>query len=78
MCGDIVDGGEHLLESLLALRDEIAAEQQERDEARERCEALPHRKRYLLHNHELGTRLLQVHREWLDVVERELENPKGV
>jgi DNA-binding PadR family transcriptional regulator len=72
MCGDIVGDDGQLLESLLALRDEIEAEQRKRGEARERYEALPHRKRYLLLNHELGSRLLQVHREWLDVVEREL------
>ena len=43
------------------------------DEGRERLAALPHRRRYLLLVHELGNRLLQVQREWLDDVERELK-----
>jgi DNA-binding PadR family transcriptional regulator len=77
MCGDILQDDEQLLEALLALRDEIDAEQAKRDEARRGYEALPHRKRYLLLNHKLGTRLLQVHREWLDEVERELRPPGG-
>jgi DNA-binding PadR family transcriptional regulator len=72
MLGDIVGDDEKLLDSLLALRDEIDAEQAKRDEARQRYEALPHRKRYLLINHELGTRLLQAHRAWLDDVEKAL------
>ena len=77
MCGDIVEDDEQLLRSLLALRDEIEAEQKKRNEARQRYEGLPHRKRYLLLNHELGTRLLQVHSEWLDLVERELTRPNA-
>ena len=72
MCGDILGDDEKLLETLLTLRDEIDAQQAKRDEARQRYEALPHRKRYLLLNHKLGTRLLEVHREWLDEVEQEL------
>jgi PadR family transcriptional regulator AphA len=77
MCGDIVGDDERLLESLLVLRDEIEAEQKKRDEARARYDALAHRRRYLLLNHELGTRLLQVHRDWLDIVEKELRQPGG-
>ena len=72
MSGDIVADDEKLLEGLLQLREEIDAEQAKRNEAREGYERLPHRKRYLLLNHLLGTRLLQVHREWLDEVEKEL------
>ena len=75
MCGDILGDDEKLLDTLLTLRDEIEAQQAKRDEARQRYEAIPHRKRYLLLNHELGTRLLQVHREWLDDVQRELTRP---
>jgi DNA-binding PadR family transcriptional regulator len=76
MLGDIVGDDEKLLDSLLALRDEIEEERAKRDEARQRYEALPHRKRYLLLNHELGARLLQVHREWLDDVEKALRQPE--
>ncbi len=72
MAGDIVGDDRKLLDSLLTLRDEIDAQQAKREEARARYEALPHRKRYLLLNHKLGLRLLEVHREWLDEVEREL------
>jgi PadR family transcriptional regulator AphA len=76
MSGDIVGDDEQLLAALLTLRGEIEAQQAKRDEARRRYEALPHRRRYLLLVHELGTRLLQIHREWLDVVERELRKPE--
>jgi hypothetical protein len=41
----------------------------------QRYEALRHRRRYLLLNHELGIRLLQAHREWLDILEHELRQP---
>ncbi len=75
MCGHIVGDDEKLLDTLLTLRDEIEAQQAKREEARQRYEALPHRKRYLLLNHKLGTLLLHVHREWLDEVERELRRP---
>lgn len=75
MSGDIVGDDKRLLESLLTLRDRIDGEQAKRDEARQRYEGLPHRRRYLLLNHELGTRLLQAHREWFDIVERELGGP---
>jgi DNA-binding PadR family transcriptional regulator len=72
MCGDLVGDDAKLLHSLLGLRDEIEAEQVKREEALQRYETLPRRRRYLLLNHELGLRLLEAHREWLDIVEREL------
>jgi hypothetical protein len=75
MCGDLVGDDEQLLESLLTLRNEIEVQQALRDEAQRPYEALPHRRRYLLLNHELGSRLLQAHREWLAIVERELRQP---
>jgi hypothetical protein len=56
-------------------RDDVGAHRPVGDQARQRYETLPHRKRYLLLNHQLGTRLLQAHREWLDIVERELRQP---
>jgi DNA-binding PadR family transcriptional regulator len=77
MCGDLVGDDDRLVEALLSLRDELEVQQAKRDEARLRYEALPHRKRYLLLNHRLGTRLLQVYREWLDEVERELSTDRG-
>jgi hypothetical protein len=75
MLGDIVADDAKLLEALLTLRDEIEAQEAKRDEARQRYEAIPHRKRYLLLNNKLGFELLQVHRKWLDEVERELGRP---
>ena len=72
MSGDILGDDEQLLEALLTLRGEIEEQQAKLDEARERLEALPHRRTYLLLIHELGDRLLQVQREWLDDVEKEL------
>jgi hypothetical protein len=57
---------------LLTLRDEIEDQETRLDEARTRLEALPHRRTYLELVIDLGTRLLQVQREWLDNVEKEL------
>jgi hypothetical protein len=37
-----------------------------------RAEELPHRGRYLALTHDLGRRLVQAQRDWLDEVEREL------
>jgi hypothetical protein len=37
-------------------------------------EHLPHRRKYLLMSHRLNRRLLGVHLEWLDEIERELES----
>jgi DNA-binding PadR family transcriptional regulator len=75
MAGDILGDDEQLLEAVLGLRDEIADQQRKLDEARERLDALPHRRKYLLLVHELGNRLLQTQREWLDDVEAELRPP---
>jgi DNA-binding PadR family transcriptional regulator len=73
LAGDILGDDQQLLQSLLGLRNEIDVQQAKLDEGRERLETLPHRKRYLLLVHDLGNRLLQVQREWLDDVERELK-----
>jgi DNA-binding PadR family transcriptional regulator len=75
ICGHLFGDDEKLLEALLTLRDEIEAQHAKREEARQRYEAIQHRKRYLLLNDRLGTRLLQVQREWIDEVERELRPP---
>jgi DNA-binding PadR family transcriptional regulator len=76
MSGDILGDDEQLLDALLTLRDEIEGQQAKLDHARGRLEALPHRRSYLLLIHDLGNRLLQVQREWLDDVERELRHSK--
>jgi DNA-binding PadR family transcriptional regulator len=76
LSGDILGDDEQLLDSLLTLRDEIEEQQAKLDEARARLEALPHRRSYLLLVLDLGNRLLQVQREWLDDVERTLRRSK--
>jgi len=77
MAGDILADDARLLDALLPLRGEIEAQQAKLDEALERLEELPHRRRYLLLVHALGNRLLQAQREWLDDVERELGEPRA-
>jgi hypothetical protein len=42
------------------------------DEAERVAETIPHRARYLRLVHRLGRRLVEVHEEWVDEVEREL------
>jgi DNA-binding PadR family transcriptional regulator len=72
MSGDILGDDEQLLETLLTLRGQIEEQQAKLDQARANLEALPHRRTYLLLVHDLGNRLLQLQREWLDDVEKEL------
>jgi DNA-binding PadR family transcriptional regulator len=70
--GDIAADDEALGRALLTLRGEIDAQEQKLDEARLRLDELAHRKPYLLLTINLGMRLLEAQREWLDDVEREL------
>jgi hypothetical protein len=60
---------------LLTLRGELEEQQAKLDAARARLEQLPHRRSYLLLIHDLGNRQLQLQRDWLDEVERELGKP---
>jgi len=71
LVADLV-GDEALLEGLATLRADIADLAARLDVAEAVAETLPHRRRYLLLGHRLGRRLLDVHLEWLDEVEREL------
>jgi DNA-binding PadR family transcriptional regulator len=75
MAGDIVGDDEQLLDALLTLRAELDEQQATLAKGRERLELLTHRKSYLLLIHELGNRLIQAQREWLDDVESELRRP---
>jgi PadR family transcriptional regulator, regulatory protein AphA len=74
MSGDILGDDARLLATLLTLRAGIEEQEAKLDEALGRLDALPHRRRYLLLIVELGRRLLEVQREWLDDVERELRS----
>jgi DNA-binding PadR family transcriptional regulator len=73
LIADLV-GEEATLEGLAGLRDEIAELAAVLDDAEVTAEALPHRHKYLMLNIWLLRRLLDVHVEWLDKVESELES----
>jgi PadR family transcriptional regulator AphA len=71
LAADIV-GDAAVLDSLQALRDEIAAISARLDAAEAVAKTIPSREDYLLLNHRLARRIVQAHAEWLDEVEREL------
>ena len=73
LVADLV-GEEPVRESLGTLRDDIADLSARLDEAEAAAENLPHRRKYLMMGHRLNRRLLEVHLEWLDEIERELES----
>ena len=56
------------------LRTDIADLSARLDVAEAAAERLPHREKYLMMGHRLSRRLLDVHLEWLDEIERELES----
>jgi len=58
--------------SLATLRDDIADLSARLDEAEASAAELPHRRKYLLLNLRFLRRLLDLHLEWIDEVEREL------
>ena len=71
--GDLVDDAD-LRASLDSQRTDIADLSARLDVAEAAASALPHRERYLMMGHRLSRRLLAVHLEWLDEIERELES----
>jgi PadR family transcriptional regulator, regulatory protein AphA len=71
LAADIV-GDAAVLDSLAALRDEIAAITARLDAAETIARTIPSREAYLLLNHRLARRIVQAHSDWLDDVEREL------
>ena len=71
LAADLV-GEDAVLDSLRALRDEIAAISAQLDAAEAVAASIPSRTEYLLLNHRLSRRILQAHAEWLDDVERTL------
>jgi DNA-binding PadR family transcriptional regulator len=68
-------GDEQVLQSLGALREQIAELSAQLDLAEEIAHTIPHKERYLLLNHALARRIVDAHAEWLDEVERELGEP---
>jgi DNA-binding PadR family transcriptional regulator len=73
LAGDLVDDAS-LRESLSSLREDIADLSARLDVAEAAARSLPHREKYLMMGHRLSRRLLAVHLEWLDEIERELES----
>jgi DNA-binding PadR family transcriptional regulator len=71
LAADVV-GIEPVLESLGALREQIAYIAARLDAAEEAAPSLPNRTVALLLNHRLARRILEAHSDWLDDVEREL------
>jgi PadR family transcriptional regulator AphA len=68
---DLVDEAT-VRESIGTLREDIVDLAARLDVAEAMADTLPHRRKYLLLANRLGRRLLDVHLEWLDEVEREL------
>ncbi len=71
LAADLV-GEEAPLQSIVALREELAGLAAQLDQAETVAHTIPHREKYLLLNHRLARRLLAAHQEWIDEVEREL------
>jgi DNA-binding PadR family transcriptional regulator len=71
LIADLV-GEEPTRESLAALRDDIADLWGRLDETEASAEDLPHRRKYLLLTIGFLRRLLELHLDWIDEVEREL------
>jgi PadR family transcriptional regulator, regulatory protein AphA len=76
LAADLV-GEVAVLESLRALRDELADISARLDAAEAAAAALPHRQRYLALNHRLARRIVAAHADWLDEIERELGSSAG-
>ncbi len=68
-------GEEPTRESIATLRADIAQLSAQLDEAEASAEGLPHRRKYLLMTISFLRRLLQLHLDWVDEVERELAAP---
>jgi DNA-binding PadR family transcriptional regulator len=71
LVADLV-GDDVTRKSLAALRDDIADLYDRLEESEMSAEALPHRTKYLLLNTWFLRRLLDLHLEWIEEVEREL------
>ena len=72
LVADLV-GEEATRDSIVALREEIADLYRRVEESEASAELLPHRRRYLLLNMRFLRGMLDLHVEWIDAVESELE-----
>ena len=77
MSGDIAGDDPQLVQTLVTLRREIDEQEAKLDQAREGLPGLEHRRRYLELVDNLGRRLLDAQRGWLDDVEQELGTGEG-
>ena len=71
LAADFVDDAT-TVESLTAMRAELADMSAKVDSAAARAPEFPHRERYLLLNHALARRIVDAHADWLDDVEKTL------
>ena len=71
LIADLV-GEELTRESILTLRDDISDLVERLDEAEASAKQLEHRSKYLLLSNAFLRRLLDLHLEWIDEVERQL------
>lgn len=71
LAADLV-GEEAVATSIATLRQDIADLSARLDVAEAVADTLPHRRKYLHLSHRLVRRLLQLHLDWVDEVEREL------
>ena len=74
MAADLI-GEDVAREGIMTLRDDLDDIERDLDATAESAHALPHRERYLLLGQRLARRYLEVTREWLDEVDRELGDP---
>jgi DNA-binding PadR family transcriptional regulator len=72
LSGDIVADDATLVAGLVAMRAELDEIDRNLDAGEPVIPTLPHRERYLRLVHRFGRELVQMHRAWLDEVEREL------
>jgi hypothetical protein len=76
LAADLV-GEKATREGIATLRDDIADVSARLDEAEERAAGLPHRAKYLGLSIIFLRRLLELHLDWIDEVERELSPAAG-
>jgi DNA-binding PadR family transcriptional regulator len=77
LSSDLAEDERVVVESLQALRDELAALSAGIDEDERRAASIPHRERQLRLVRSLGRSLLRAHLDWIDEVERELDSREG-